>query len=616
MKHLVILAWALLLLVAGFSVSSQAEQEPHAAHNLTSQFEAGRRWAVVIGVNEYLDPSISNLRYCVADARLVAETLVNRCGYDQKHVLLLTDDQDRAHLRPLRINLDKQLRGWLSHARPGDTVFIFFSGHGFLDARGQGFLVPQDADRNNPGLTAFRTEDLRDILRQCSATQKLLVLDCCHSGGEKDARPFGSSSQELGEAFARAEGLITLASCRKAETSIEWTKVGHGLFTYALTKALRGKADYDKNGFIDSDEVYRYAIEEVPALAQRECNARQTPVRIIGEDTVGIFALARVAQRATSQSVGTTGNTPWPMWAGGIHRNMAYSGDAKLSDSFSAVDVTQRAWVVPTGPSTYTNPIIANGRIFIGTGNKAQHDPRYVEDLGCLLAMEASTGKLLWQLSSNKLPEGRVHDWPMIGITSTPCVEGDYLWLVTNRSELLCLDVQGFHDGENDGLVQDEPDQDVRAADIVWRLDMIRQLGVSPHNSSSSSPVVYRDKVYVLASNGVDESHLHLPAPNAPSFLAVDKKTGRVAWAARPEHPILHGQWSSPSLGEVNGTVQVYFAGGDGCTYAHDANTGERIWKFDGNPPDSQWRLGGSGSRNSIIATPVFYENSVIVGMG
>ena len=144
----------------------------------------------------------------------------------------------------------------------------------------------------NLGLSALRTDDLREFLRQCKASQKLLVLDCCHAGGEKGESVAGSSSQELGASFRSAEGLVTLASCRKQETSREWEAKGHGLFTYFLAEGLTGKADADGNGVVDSDELYSYVFQKVQLTSQRELNARQTPVRIIGEDVVGRFALA------------------------------------------------------------------------------------------------------------------------------------------------------------------------------------------------------------------------------------------------------------------------------------------------------------------------------------
>src|SRR5262249_49181347 len=147
---------------------------------------------------------------------------------------------------------------WLRNAEPGDTVLVFFSGHGLLDERGQMFLAPRDCERSNLGLSAVRTDDLRDMLRQCKATQKLLILDCCHAGGEKGDAPAGSpSGQELGASFRSAEGLITLASCRKSEKSHEWPARGHGLFSYFVAEGLSGKADYDRNGVVDSDELSR-----------------------------------------------------------------------------------------------------------------------------------------------------------------------------------------------------------------------------------------------------------------------------------------------------------------------------------------------------------------------
>jgi uncharacterized caspase-like protein len=225
-------AWIAAIVVQG---QEQAEDgrglvRPHAS---AGTFDRGRKWAVIIGVNEYIDPNIPDLKYCVADAHLVRDKLVERCGYDDERILLIADDQPKAYLRPMKRNLQVQVPAWLKRAEAGDTVLVFFAGHGFLDARAQGFLATLDCERDNLGLTGLRTDELRDMLRQCKATQKLMVLDCCHSGGERGIE-VGSSSQELGASFQAAQGLITLASCQKQETSREWEAKGHGLFTYFL----------------------------------------------------------------------------------------------------------------------------------------------------------------------------------------------------------------------------------------------------------------------------------------------------------------------------------------------------------------------------------------------
>ncbi len=230
----------------------------------------------------------------MADAHLVAEKLVERCGYDPQRILLIADDQPKAHLRPLKINLQGQVQKWLMHAEPGDTVLVFFAGHGYIDDDRQHFLAPQDCRRDHLGLTGLRTTELREMLRQCKATQKVLVLDCCHAGGKREL-PVGPSSQELGASFRAAKGLITLASCSERETSSEWEAKGHGLFTYFLAEGLAGSADGNKDGLVDSDELYAYTLDQVTQVGQRDLNAAQTPVRIIGEDVVGRFLLARIA---------------------------------------------------------------------------------------------------------------------------------------------------------------------------------------------------------------------------------------------------------------------------------------------------------------------------------
>jgi outer membrane protein assembly factor BamB len=180
----------------------------------------------------------------------------------------------------------------------------------------------------------------------------------------------------------------------------------------------------------------------------------------------------------------------------------------------------------------------------------------------------------------------------------------------------MCLDVEGFIDGKNDGEVQDEVDSEIKDADIIWNLDMIDQLRVFPHNLATSSPVIYGEHVYIVTSNGVDEAHLDVPSPRSPCFLAVHKNTGELVWENNdPFDKILHGQWSSPSIGIVNGKPQVYMPGGNGWLYAFDEK-GEIIWKFDMNPKESQWLLGGRGTRNYVIGTPVFHDNSVLIAVG
>ncbi|MAR10446.1 MAG: serine/threonine protein kinase [Blastopirellula sp.] len=407
----------------------------------------------------------------------------------------------------------------------------------------------------------------------------------------------------------------------------------------------------------------------------------------------------------------------WAQWGGSsIRNNVPFGKDIPITWNTGEFDrktgewIKDEAfnikWVSRVGSQTYGNPVVADGRVYIGTNNSGGYLARYPStvDLGCLLCFDEQTGEFLWQHSSEKLPTGRVHDWPLQGICCAPLVEGKRLWFVTSRGEVRCLDTEGFYDGEDDGEVKGERarlfniakdsqvfgpttaglDQgqvsdamreefkrvgyelpetvsvegegkawtvkatlgdterefkvmiagprlsafvvtgapDKQEADVIWSYDMMKELGVSQHNMCSCSVTALGDILFVNTSNGLDESHINLPAPNAPSFIAMDKNTGKVHWTDQsPGANILHGQWSSPTVAVLGGVPQAIFGGGDGWVYSFKADAGQDgkptlLWKFDANPKESKWILGGRGTRNNIIASPVVYKDLLYVAVG
>jgi outer membrane protein assembly factor BamB len=126
----------------------------------------------------------------------------------------------------------------------------------------------------------------------------------------------------------------------------------------------------------------------------------------------------------------------------------------------------------------------------------------------------------------------------------------------------------------------------------------------------------------VVTGNGLGEDYAEpsakVPAPRAPSLIAVNKETGKVVWQRNdPGTEILHGQWSSPAYGLIDGTPQVVFGGGDGRCYGYEASTGKLLWKFDLNPKGAVWGRGGrGGTKLNIIATPVIHDDKVFLAGG
>mgnify|MGYP000851872589 CR=1 FL=1 len=345
----------------------------------------------------------------------------------------------------------------------------------------------------------------------------------------------------------------------------------------------------------------------------------------------------------------------WPQWGGNDPGRNMYSPAKGLPDRFEPgkfkrgteeVDLTTTKnvkWVGKLGSQTYGNPVVSQGKVLVGTNNESPRDPQHEGDRSVLYCLDEKTGDFLWQLVVPKLASGKVNDWEGLGLMSAPRVEGNRVYLVTSRCEVICLDLNGFNDG-NQGF-QDEAQYVVgpgkapakigpKDADIIWVYDMMDQLGVFPHNASNSSPLIIGDLLYVCTSNGQDWTHVNIPSPLSPSFIAVNKHTGELAAEdnAGIGPRIFHGQWTSPSAGMVDGQAQLLFGGGDGWLYAfnpkpvhnadEDLNFLEVIWKVDSNPPEYKMKDGkpikypDAEGPNEIVATPVFYKNRVYSAHG
>jgi outer membrane protein assembly factor BamB len=302
----------------------------------------------------------------------------------------------------------------------------------------------------------------------------------------------------------------------------------------------------------------------------------------------------------------------WPMWGGTPDRNMV-SNHKGLPTSWDVKAKKNVKWVAELGSQTYGNPVVANGYVYVGTNNEAAKDPNVKGDKGIVMAFRESDGEFMWQAVHDKLAQGRANDWPFQGVCSSPLVENGIVYYVSNRGEVMAVDADGFRDKTNDGLVKDEKLTREVDADIIWRYDMMEELGVSQHNMANSSPVIYENLVFVSTSNGQDESHVNVPSPKAPSIIAIDKTTGKLVWEDNPVgEKILHGQWSSPAVGQIGDTMQVVVGQGDGWVRGYEAKSGKRLWEFDLNPKDSVWPK----TRNEVISTPVIHENVVYIANG
>ena len=369
---------------------------------------------------------------------------------------------------------------------------------------------------------------------------------------------------------------------------------------------------------------------------------------------------------AASGAVWCAVATDQPQWGQAWSRNM-FSDEKGLPDSFDPQTGQNIRWTGKLGTETHSTPIIAGGRVYIGTNNGEPRDSKHQGDRGVLMCFDEKTGKLLWQLVVPKREEDPYFDWPKSGMSSTVTVEGDRVYLVGNRNEVLCLDARGMANG-NDGPFRDEaahmtpptnsgaPPRPVAGAeilpqtllppadgklltpghtdaDILWIFDLVADAGIWPHDAAHSSILIHGDHLYLNSCTGVDNTHKRIRRLDAPSLVVLDKHTGR--YLARDDERIgpniFHCTWSSPSLAVVNGRPLVFFGAGNGVVYAFETlrpnpPAGEmlklkKVFEFDFDPtaPKENVHRYNSNRRegpSNIYGMPVFHEGRLYVAGG
>jgi outer membrane protein assembly factor BamB len=336
------------------------------------------------------------------------------------------------------------------------------------------------------------------------------------------------------------------------------------------------------------------------------------------------------------------------------------SDEKGLPDRFDPKTGENVKWSVPLGTECWATPVVAGGKVLIGTNNNEPRDPRHHGDRGVLFCLNEADGSLAWQLVVPKL-EGDIYlDWPNVGMCSSATVEGDRVYTVTNRDEVVCLDLHGMANG-NDGPFRDEgrhmsprdePPVEVGPmdADILWLLDLRAAAGVRPHDSVHASILLDGPYLYLNTNNGLNSKHSGVERPEAPTLVVVEKATGRLVAQEREgiSRRVFHSSWSSPALGEVGGRRLVIYGGGDGVVYAFEALREESgkpkaeigafdstsafrsplsafplhcVWRFDCDPTAPKENIHSyirnrRVSPSNIKSMPVFHNGRVYVTVG
>ncbi len=271
-----------------------------------NDWSVGERYALIVGIDDYQNEQVVDLRYAAADAELFKQALVQNGDFEEDNIFLLSSRSQDESLKPSLTNVVFRLEWFRDVLSPGDTLVFYFAGHG-VSFDEETYLLTEEADersKNTLMVSSLRGGILYDLLDAAGAQNTLVVLDACRNdptAGRGDANNTLSESLARGLTFVPkkpgVKGLekntATLFACSQGERSWEWDQKKHGFFTYYLVEALKD-GGYGEDGLASLSGVASYVRDNVTQSAHRWANNKQTPMlRYEGPDPQTWFLASR-----------------------------------------------------------------------------------------------------------------------------------------------------------------------------------------------------------------------------------------------------------------------------------------------------------------------------------
>lgn len=346
---------------------------------LTAQniaLDSGTTYAVVVGISDYQDDDIPDLRFANRDAVAFASFLRSPAGgsLDGDHLKVLLDNG--ATIGQLIAALD-----WLlEESQEGDQVIIYFSGHGDVESKYRsqpGYLLTWDSPAKSYMAGAFNVRDLQDIISTMSIDKKvrvMLVTDACRSGKLAGSEIGGAqiTGSNLSRQFANE---VKILSCQPNEYSIEGEQWGggRGAFSYHLIDALYGMADANADGTVTLSEVGRYLEDHVTPEVEP---LSQVPMTV-GNRTEKLTQVSKEALTVFVKNKGKGSPVFTQVETRGIEEDVLAAADSSVRKQYRAF-----------------KQAVKEHRFFQPRGNCA-------DDLYSLLVQEASIARLHSSMKRN-----------------------------------------------------------------------------------------------------------------------------------------------------------------------------------------------------------------------
>ncbi|MGI9067362.1 MAG: tetratricopeptide repeat protein [Pyrinomonadaceae bacterium] len=250
-----------------------------------------KRWALVIGVDNYIEEQSSTWQGSANDARILGDALVQYAGFPSDQVIVLSPDQPSA-TQPRRNTILKSLSSLRGRVPQDGLLLFFFAGHG-IERNGRSYLVPSDApaldDLSLLEYTGVNVDLLKELIRATGVRQVLMVLDASKNdptpGRSAGDNPMTSNfSRSFNFDLNRREvtSFATLYATAVGQRAYGYGGKKQGYFTWALVEGLRGEAANEK-GEVTLASLMKFVQETVPKYVQRDLGGKkqQVPFAVI-----------------------------------------------------------------------------------------------------------------------------------------------------------------------------------------------------------------------------------------------------------------------------------------------------------------------------------------------
>jgi tetratricopeptide (TPR) repeat protein len=258
----------------------------------------GTTRAVIVGISDYQDPDISDLKYAHKDAEVFARYLLSTSGgsVPKKNIRLLLNEQATG------AQISNALDRLLDSCKAGDLTIIYFAGHGDLESRltGQlGYLLPWDSPSRSYWMNGLKVIDLQNVINTLVLVNKskvILISDACHSGNLA-GNTIGGSSSTLRSLIELSKNQTLVLSCQPDEISLEGEQWGggRGLFSFYFIEGLYGLANLNTDSLVTVLEIERYLQDHVIPEAEK-LDHTQTP-KVLGSPKEVLASITQDSQK-------------------------------------------------------------------------------------------------------------------------------------------------------------------------------------------------------------------------------------------------------------------------------------------------------------------------------